>query len=72
MTDEEFEVVLERIRVARTAIVEAIGPYRRGVSDTGGIKCPICGTGRLGFVRSGYNGHIHAECGTSDCVSWIE
>jgi hypothetical protein len=65
---------LKRILKARAAIVEFIGPWKKGmVGRSGSIDCPICsGENTLKFDRSGYNGHIHARCKTENCVSWIE
>lgn len=57
---------------ARAAIVEHAGPHHNGYDPTGVIPCPVCGTGKLHYSRSGYNGHIHAGCSTGGCVSWME
>lgn len=35
------------------------------------IECPTC-KGRLVLVMSGHNGHIHGQCSTADCVSFME
>lgn len=42
------------------------------VSGTGKIDCPVCKTGKLGYSRAGYNGHVHAGCTTENCVRWME
>lgn len=39
---------------------------------TGEFDCPICKTGKLRYSVSSYNGHVMAQCGTKDCVSWME
>lgn len=65
----------EGVGKAREAIVKACGgPWKRGQSGSSGtIDCPVCGSQKaLGFMRSGYNGHIHAACKTEGCVSWME
>lgn len=35
------------------------------------IECPKC-KGRLHLSQSSYNGHVHGQCETKDCVSWME
>lgn len=35
------------------------------------IECPIC-KGRLHLSQAAYNGHVHGQCETSGCVSWME
>lgn len=35
------------------------------------IECPAC-KGRLHLRQSGYNGHVHGQCETEGCVSWME
>lgn len=66
---------IEATGTARDAIVQACGgPWRRGMpSRQGVIACPVCGNANaLQFIRSGYNGHIHAACKTEGCVGWME
>ena len=64
--------------VARTAIIAAIGPWRRNQSPStsGELPCPVCSErgekGKLGYVRASTNGHIHAKCSTFNCVGWME
>ena len=65
----------ERIGTARAAIVAALGgPWKKGTAGAmGSLDCPVCGTvAGLHFSRAGYNGHIHARCETTGCVSWME
>lgn len=69
----EFRFAL--IAKARREIVTHLGgPWKRGTAGAEGrIDCPVCGAQEaLRFVRSGYNGHIHAVCTTGGCVSWME
>lgn len=72
--DRQFEIQFANIGKAREAIVSHLGPWKRGQeSDYGAIDCPVCGgKTSLTFSRSGYNGHIHADCVTPGCVSWME
>jgi hypothetical protein len=43
---------------------------RRGVA--GSIFCPACTTGVLRYSVSSYNGHIHGQCDTPNCLSWMQ
>lgn len=72
--DAEFRKRLERIGVARDAIVKACGgPWKKGKpGSSGSIPCPCCDGGTLRYSRSGYNGHVHAGCTTEGCVRWME
>ena len=47
-------------------------PQDNYYSGAGEMACPICGTGKLRYSRSGYNGHVHAACTTETCVRWME
>ena len=81
-TPEEIEAEDKRLAEkfvgmakARNAIVDSLGgPWKRGTPwASGTIDCPVCdGKKMLQFSRSGYNGHIHAACGTDGCVCWME
>lgn len=35
------------------------------------VECPVC-KGRLHLSQSSYNGHVHGQCETDDCVRWME
>jgi len=41
------------------------------VSKQGVIECPKC-QGKLHLHQSSYNGHVHGQCETPDCVSWTD
>lgn len=72
---EEFLERLERVCVARDAVVAACGgPWRKGQATRSGVTdCPACGgKGCLRYSRAGKNGHIRAKCDTADCVCWVE
>jgi len=62
--EKEIAARVERMVIARTAIVEACGgPWKKGTpGKQGAIKCPCCESGTLQFSRAGYNGHVHAAC----------
>ena len=72
--DAEHAAAFARVTKARAAIVNHLGgPWKKGVVGAGGsIDCPSCNGGILHFMRSGYNGHIHARCNTAGCVNWME
>ena len=57
-----------RVRVARTAIIEAT-EGRRGTE--GEIDCPSC-DGKLRYSIAGCNGHIWGQCSTEGCARWME
>ena len=35
------------------------------------VECPVC-KGRLHLSISSYNSHVHGNCASDDCVSWME
>lgn len=73
--EAEIEARIKHLGEARKAIVESLGgPWKRGMPGSQGVvDCPVCkGEKTLHFSRAGYNGHIHARCKTSECVSWME
>lgn len=70
---EEHKKRFEGTMLARKAIVDFVGPWKKGQAARGRISCPVCrGEMTLQFSRAGVNGHIHARCSTPDCVSWME
>ena len=73
--DAEVAKRMDDLGAARQAIVKCLGgPWKKGTPGaSGATDCPVCGTkNALGFSRAGYNGHIHANCVTPGCVSWME
>lgn len=72
--DAEDEARFAAVDKARQAILANIGhPWRKGVAGVSGhLPCPVCAKGTLSYSRSGYNGHIMANCSTDNCVSWME
>lgn len=82
-----FAEAIPRITIIRPAILKHAGwsddprdndeiplgerGVRRG-GKIGSFDCPICNKGKLHYTISGYNGHIHARCETSGCVSFME
>lgn len=47
-------------------------PQANYFCGAGVMPCPICSTGKLKYSRSAHNGHVHAQCSTESCVSWME
>lgn len=78
-TPQEIAERVEHIRnagvktvTARAAIIDYLKANGRQTRNVAGhIHCPICEGGTLGFSIA-YNGHCHATCSTSGCVSWME
>ncbi len=63
----------KRMDMLRT-IMKGIQPWRKAHKDRSAseiVECPAC-KGRLHLSISGYNGHVHGQCETADCVSWME
>jgi hypothetical protein len=62
------KAIEEAVVTARAAIME----HTRGARCvTGNIPCQNCGTGIL-LYSVAYNGHVHAQCTTAECLNWIE
>ena len=52
--------------------ISKIKPLRvKGKTTIGEIECPKC-QGRLHYSIAGYNGHVHGQCETKGCLSWME
>lgn len=47
-------------------------PQKNYFCGMGKMACPVCKTGTLHYDRSGYNGHVSAQCTTEGCVWWRE
>jgi hypothetical protein len=58
--------------IAPADITHFYQPQSNYFCGVGAMDCPICGTGKLKYSRSGYNGHVLARCSTDNCVAWIE
>jgi hypothetical protein len=70
---------MDKILTARKAILAELKrralehkPQDNYYSGAGEMPCPVCGTGKLRYSRSGYNGHVHARCSNDGCVAWME
>lgn len=81
MTQEEFErheADVESAIQASIARMQKCGPMilrikqeNKGRSNSGTEPCPVCGTD-LHWRISGYNGHVHMQCSTENCIAFME
>lgn len=61
---------MDRLRI----VMVGIRPWRdahKGRSASEVVECPAC-KGRLRLSIAGFNGHVHGQCETPGCVSWVE
>lgn len=76
-TDEEIaahEVWVEQHMDKMQLVMVGIRPWRqkyKGRSFAEVVECPAC-KGRLHLSIAAYNGHVHGQCETDGCVSWME
>lgn len=66
--DARFVLSLVRAAIGKSAVLQET-KGARGVQ--GEVACPCCGGG-LRFSVARLNGHVWANCSTSDCVSFLE
>lgn len=52
-------------------IVEAVKTEHKGKDWSGTVECPVC-HGKLHLSHAAYNGHVHGQCETEACLSWME
>lgn len=65
--EDKSEVMLANLLIARKIIVEHSQGKKRVI---GHIECPVC-KGTLSYSVAS-NGHIHAQCRSGNCLSWME
>ena len=70
--EAEFAESMRKITMARKAITDKEGTKKPLINIQDSIQCPVCSEGQLHYRISSYNGHIHAQCSTDKCVSWME
>lgn len=64
----------DRRMVTFITVMKAIAPWRgkhKGHSHSEVVECAAC-KGRLHLSIAAYNGHVHGQCETEGCVSWME
>jgi hypothetical protein len=59
----------ERVNTCLKSIRSKHGKAR-GLRDS--MPCPIGCGGTLHYSIAGYNGHVHGQCSTEGCVSWMQ
>lgn len=67
--EAEFEAAYARINACLKAIRVMHGKAR-GLSDQ--MPCPTGCGGTLRYSISAYNGHVHGQCSTEKCASWMQ
>jgi len=80
-TQEQAEAIVAdreaRFQRVMTALVAAADDAeRRGLKKGNGgygrIKCPNCPDGTLSYSVASINGHMHGQCSTPHCASWMQ
>jgi len=62
---------IEQCLLAAAVVKDHVGDRKKAVRGT--LDCPICKEpDSLHYRRSGYNGHVAAQCETDDCVHYQE
>lgn len=76
-TKEEVEAYEQEVKehtarfVVVMKVIEPLRKQHKGKDWAGVIECPIC-KGKLHIRHAAYNGHVHGQCETKDCMSWME
>ena len=68
--DQQMDAAIAKT-LAAMAVVPAIKKEHKGKDWHGVVECPVC-RGSLYVSHAAYNGHVHGNCETPDCVSWME
>lgn len=68
----EFEAAIERMEKVTPTIAYIKETYK-GKSTSGTARCPACGEPKaLRWSISGSRGHVHMNCMTPGCISFME
>ena len=68
--EEMFARSLNAINAAHEhARANGLGKDHGGYGE---LPCPACEEGTLRYSVASYNGHMHGQCTTPKCVSWME
>jgi hypothetical protein len=70
--DEEAEKCFKRIEKAREGITRKHGTEKPVEDIVDSLPCPVCKKGVLQYTIASVNGHVHGQCTTKNCVSWME
>jgi hypothetical protein len=68
--DAAFESAKERFMKTLPLIAEVKSSHE-GEDWSGVVECPVC-SGKLHMSHAAYNGHVHGQCETKDCLAWME
>ena len=68
--EEWFQGRMNTLRTVMLGISEWRKKWK-GKSHGEVVECPSC-KGRLHLSIAAYNGHVHGQCETENCVSWME
>lgn len=52
-------------------VLKAFALVAEEPGSAGTIECPAC-RGRLAWIRDSHNGHVHGQCETAGCLSWMQ
>lgn len=66
---DRMEASMARFRLVMPVVAEWRTKPPRGKREV--IECPAC-KGRLHLSQASSNGHVHGQCETAGCVSWME
>lgn len=69
--NKDSDLITESILKAYDIIHEKHGKNKPPNNILGVIECPKC-NGHLHYSISSYNGHIHGQCETKDCLCWMQ
>ncbi len=67
--EDEFDAEIQRMTIVGPVVAEWRKKPPKGKAEV--IECTAC-KGRLHLSQSAYNGHVHGQCETAGCVSWME
>ncbi len=68
--ERRMKQVVSAIAIIRPAVITH---HKATGESSGKMDCPECKrAGGVHWSRSNYNGHIHAQCETDDCIGWME
>lgn len=68
--EADLKAHMDKMRVVMNAIRGWRNEKPRGKQTV--IDCPTGCGGKLHLSQSSYNGHVHGQCTTKDCVRWME
>lgn len=68
-TVDAWDRAFNRVDTCMKAIREKHGKARGLVGD---MPCPMACGGTLRYSIANYNGHVHGQCSTDGCASWMQ